>query len=97
MFDVEIKNRYWGLSWSGNDSIVTKPKRILPKNLGLITFWFPKQKKTKIEFLKSLLTDFCEYLSTENGIIFNQENKEILYDISNPQRVGTFLDKIYFD
>lgn len=97
MFDVEIKNRYWGLSWSGNNSIVTKPKRILPENLGLITFWFPKQKKINIEFLKSLLVDFCEYLSTDNGMIFDQENKEVLYDVSNLQRVGTFLDKIYFD
>ena len=96
-FDVEIKNRYWGLSWSGNNLIVTKPRRTLPENLGIITFWFTKQKKIDMEFLKSLIFDFCEYLSTDNGVIFDQENKEVLYDISNSQRIGTFLDNIYFD
>jgi hypothetical protein len=97
LYSAEIKNRYWGLSWSGNNPIVTKPKRILPEYLGKITFWFPKQRKQDMCLLETLIVDFCSYLKTDYGIIFDQENYKVLFDLSNPDNVGTFLENVTFD
>ena len=96
-YSVEIKNRYWGLSWSGNNPKVTIPQRVLPEYLGKMTFWFPKQRSLDICFLETLVVDFCSYLDTDYGIIFDQENYKILFDLSYPNNVGTFLKSVTFD
>ena len=97
LYSVEIKNRYWGLSWSGNNPRVTIPQRVLPEHLGKITFWFPKQRKLDICFLEALVVDFCNYLNTDYGIIFDQENNKILFDLSYPNNAGSFLKSVTFD
>lgn len=96
-YDVLINNRYWTPCWSEENPIVIKPIRALPKNLGIITFWFSKQKKINMDFLKSLLLDFCEYLSATSGIIFDQEDNTILFDAFNHQNIGKCLEHISFD
>lgn len=96
VYSVEIKNRYWGLSWSGNNPIVTRPKKALPEYLGKITFWFPKQRKIDMCFLEALVVDFCSYLGTDYGIIFDQEDYKILFDLSYPNNVGRFLENVTF-
>lgn len=92
-FDVEISNRYWGITWFDGGLIV--PKRVLPEYLGRITFWFSKQRKIDMDFLKQLLRDFCDYLHTDVGYIFDQENMTILFDLFHPERVGTKIDSWY--
>ena len=78
-FEAYIENEYWGLVWS--DGKIVKPVRVLPEYMGVITFWFSKQRKIDMEFLKRLLKDFCEYLNTDYGVIFDQETHEVLFDL----------------
>jgi hypothetical protein len=47
--------------------------------------------------LETLIVDFCSYLKTDYGIIFDQENYKVLFDLSNPDNVGTFLENVTFD
>ena len=68
------------------------PKCVLPEYLGRITFWFAKQRKVDMDFLKQLLRDFCSYLNTDVGYIFDQENMTVLFDLFHPERVGTKID-----
>ncbi len=89
-FDVEIGNRFWGVIWLDGELLV--PKRVLPEYLGRITFWFAKQRKVDMDFLKQLLRDFCSYLNTDVGYIFDQENMTVLFDLFYPERVGTKID-----
>lgn len=96
-YTAEIKNRYWGLSWSGKEPLVTKPQRKLPLYLGKITFWFPKKKQTDIFFYETLVVELCKYLDTDYGIIFDQEDDRILFDLLHPQNVGTIIKNVTFD
>ncbi|WP_455498227.1 hypothetical protein [Coprobacter sp.] len=52
----------------------------LPEYMSIITFWFNKQRKIDMDFLKQLLKDFCEYLNTDYGVIFDQETYEVIFD-----------------
>ena len=94
-FDMEISNETFSLSWLSDNPIVHRPTAEQPEYLGKITFWFAKQRKIDMDFLKKLLIDFCEYMHTDFGYIVDQENKEILFDPYRPERVGTFVEKIW--
>lgn len=83
-FDITITNCYWSL-------IPGKPSGTLPLYLTEITLWFRKKKNLDYDFLKTLLQDFCDYLGTDQGIMFDAETDEILLDISNPERIGTHI------
>ena len=83
-FDVEIVNEYWAIIFS--EGIAEKPVRVLPEYMGVITFWFSKQRKIDMEFLKRLLKDFCEYLNTDYGVIFDQETHEVLFDLFEKEK-----------
>ena len=89
-FGLEINNKTFLVSWLSDDPIVHKPTAKLPEYLGRITFWFAKQRKIDMDFLRKLLVDFCEYMHTDVGYIVDQENGEILFDPYHPERVGTF-------
>ncbi|WP_455498228.1 hypothetical protein [Coprobacter sp.] len=78
-FDVDIENEYWSIIWS--DGKIVKPVRTLPEYMGIITFWFSKQRKIDMDFLKQLLKDFCEYLNTDYGVIFDQETHEVIFNL----------------
>lgn len=78
-FDVEIENETFAVVFT--DGEMFPPKGILPEYLGKVTFWFSKQRKIDMIFLENLLRDFCTYLNTDNGIIFDQETHEVLVDI----------------
>ena len=47
------------------------PKAKLPEYLGEIIFFFAKQRKIDMDFLKQLLRDFCEYLQTDIRLWFH--------------------------
>ena len=83
-FDIVIRNLYW-------DPSPGRPTGTLPEYLCEVSFWFRKLKKLDYDFLKSLLQDFCDYLGTDQGIMFDAETDEILLDISNPERIGTHI------
>ena len=83
-FEAYIENEYWGLVWS--DGKIVKPVRVLPEYMGVITFWFSKQRKIDMEFLKRLLKDFCKYLNTDYGVIFDQETHEVLFDLFEKEK-----------
>lgn len=86
-FDAEIDNRGYGFIFV--DDAVLKPKRVLPEYMGRITFWFAKQRKIDMAFLEQLVRDFCAYLNTDVGYIFDQENMTVIFDPFYPERVGT--------
>lgn len=86
-FDVSIENRYWALIWK--DGKKTVPKGKLPEYLGGIRFRFSKQRKIDMDFLEQLVCDFCSYLNTDRGYIYDQENLTILFDVFHPEKVGT--------
>ena len=44
-------------------------------------------------FLEQLLRDFCAYLNTDIGYIFDQESGKILLDIFHPEKNGTLMAK----
>ena len=81
---MEIVNEYWAIIFS--EGIAEKPVRVLPEYMGVITFWFSKQRKIDMEFLKRLLKDFCEYLNTDYGVIFDQETHEVLFDLFEKEK-----------
>jgi len=83
-FDITIQNRYW-------DPSPGRPSGKLPEYLCLVSIWFRKLKKLDYIFLKTLLQNFCDYLGTDQGIMFDAETDEILLDISNPERIGTHI------
>ena len=83
-YDIIITNYYWAL-------IPGKPLGILPEYPTEITLWFSKSKILDYDFLKDLLRDFCEYLGTDQGVMFDTETDEILLDISQPKRIGTHI------
>lgn len=92
-YSATISNRYWAVCWIGDKLVV--PKRVLPEYLGRITFMFAKQRKIDMAFLEQLLRDFCSYLNTDMGYIFDQEEMTILVDIFHPERVGTRIKSWY--
>ena len=90
-FSAEIFNESCGLSFE--DGMVIPSKWIIPEYPSKIIFWFSKQQKINMNFLQVLLCDFCTYLDTDEGLIFDQENLQVLKDIFHPEREGTFLER----
>ena len=88
-FDVDIENEYYAAVWEDNKSLT--PKRVLPEYMGKITFYFTKKYKIDMMFLEQLLRDFCAYLNTDIGYIFDQESGKILLDIFHPEKNGTLM------
>lgn len=86
-FDVSIENRYWALIWTNGKKTVPKGK--LPEYLGGIRFRFSKQRKIDMDFLEQLVRDFCSYLNTDKGYIYDQEDLTILFDLFHPEKIGT--------
>ena len=82
-YDAEIKNEDFIISCSDGKAI--PPEAKLPEYMGVITFWFSKQRKIDMEFLKQLLEDFCTYLNADYGVIFDQETDEVLFDLFGKQ------------
>lgn len=93
-YSAEISNNYYAFVFE-EDGTVLIPKRTLSEYLGRITFWFAKQRKIDMVFLEQLLRDFCSYLDTDVGYIFDQETMTVLLDIFHPERVGTRIDSWY--
>lgn len=92
-FDAVIKNRYHALIFEGsgkNIGPVIVPKRILPEYMTDIYFFFAKQRKIDMDFLKQLLRDFCDYLQTDTdrAYIYDMEDKTILFDLFHPENIG---------
>ena len=90
-FRVDIENEYYAAVWEDNKSLT--PKRVLPEYMGKITFYFTKKYKIDMMFLEQLLRDFCAYLNTDIGYIFDQESGKILLDIFHPEKNGTLMAK----
>lgn len=88
--NISIENRTFALIWDENWMQVA-PKAKLPEYLGEIIFFFAKQRKIDMDFLKQLLRDFCEYLQTDTdrAYIYDMENnREIIFDLFHPENVG---------
>ena len=93
-YSAEISNRTFAFVFE-EDGTTTPPKGKLPEYLGRITFWFAKQRKIDMVFLEQLLRDFCNYLNTDVGYIFDQENMTVLLDIFHPDKVGSKIGSWY--
>lgn len=83
-FDIFIKN-YFIMPRTGK--IVLKR----PEHLCEVSFFFRKLKALDYDFLKTLLRDYCDYLGTNRGVMFDTDTDEILLDLSNPERIGTHI------
>ena len=88
-FDVDIENEYFAVMWDGETGKQSPPVAALPEYMGKITFLFPKQRKIDMVFLEELLRDYCGYLETDSGFIYDMEDDRILFDLFHPERVGT--------
>ena len=88
-FDVDIENEYFVAMWNGETGESIPPAVPLPEYMGKITFLFPKQRKIDMVFLEELLRDYCGYLETDSGFIYDMEDDRILFDLFHPERVGT--------
>lgn len=88
-FDVYIKNEYFVAMWDGKTGKSIPPAVAPPEYMGKITFFFPKQRKIDMGFLEELLRDYCGYLETDLGFIYDMEDDRILFDLFHPERVGT--------
>ena len=88
-FDVDIENEYFAVMWDGETGESIPPAVPLPEYMGKITFLFPKQRKIDMVFLEELLRDYCGYLETDSGFIYDMEDDRILFDLFHPERVGT--------
>ena len=88
-FDVDIENEYFVAMWDGETGESIPPAVPLPEYMGKITFLFPKQRKIDMVFLEELLRDYCGYLETDSGFIYDMEDDRILFDLFHPERVGT--------
>ena len=73
-FDVDIENEYFVAMWNGETGESIPPAVPLPEYMGKITFLFPKQRKIDMVFLEELLRDYCGYLETDSGFIYDMED-----------------------
>lgn len=94
-FDVYIKNRYFVAMWDGETGKQIPPAVALPEYMGQISFSFSKHRKIDMGFLEELLRDYCGYLETDFGFIFDMEDDRILFDLFHPERVGTLRPKVW--
>lgn len=84
---AKIENDYYSILWKEiapkkNELLISK--RVLPPYMGKIQLWFSKRRKIDMEFLKCLLKDYCEYINSDRGFIYDQETMDVLYDIADP-------------
>lgn len=59
--------------------IMEKPTPAHRKYFTKIKFTFSEQSHPDLVFLKQLMEDFCEYLETDYGLVYYEENHEILH------------------
>ena len=94
-FDVDIENEYFVVMWDGETGKSIPPAVPLPEYMGKITFLFPKQRKIDMVFLEELLRDYCGYLETDSGFIYDMEDDRILFDLFHPEWVGTLRPRVW--
>ena len=94
-FDVYIKNRYFVAMWDGETGKSIPPAVPLPEYMGQISFSFSKQRKIDMVFLEELLRDYCGYLETDFGFIYDMEDDKILFDLFHPERAGTLCPRVW--
>lgn len=82
----KIFPRYMGIVTSTCITSKEQITRPLPEYMGFITIWFGKYRKINIEFLVQLLEDFCMYLNTDYGVLFDQETHEVLFDLFEKEK-----------
>ena len=69
-FICEGRNKPW---------ILQKPHPAPIKYYTKIQFAFSEQMHPDFDFLKQLMEDFCEYLETDYGLVYYEENHEIIH------------------
>lgn len=86
-FLISMHNEYYSILWKEegkNKYKVLIPKRSLPLYMGNIFFEFSKRKSDSMDFFKQVLVDYCAYLGTDQGFIYDSETDDVLYDILDP-------------
>lgn len=80
-FDVAIENLNYGLIFDPQNKYMVIPsKKKIGEYLGDIRITINQNaKQYSFEQMQMIVDDMCEYLGTDYGVIFYQENKEILY------------------
>lgn len=86
-YNAEIENDFYAFIYDEKGNVIP-PKRSLGEYLGMVTFWFTKQSKPDMSFLKQLLQDFAEYIYSDAACIYDQETFEVLYDLYHPENNG---------
>ena len=80
-FDVAMMNLNYGLIFDPKNRYMVIPsKQKIGEYLGDIRITINQNtKQYSFEQMQMIVDDMCEYLGTDYGVIFYQENKEILY------------------
>ena len=87
-YDAEIENNCDCTFIYDEKGNVLPSKHSLGEYFGKIKFWFTKQSKPDMSFLKQLLQDFAEYIYSDAACIYDQETFEVLYDLYHPENNG---------
>lgn len=81
-FDIVIENLWYGLIFDPQQGHKVIPsKKELGKYLGSIKIYISKHTQYPFLLYQTLINDFCTYLNTDYGIIYDQETGDILYQV----------------